>query len=243
MKTLIIDNYDSFTYNLYQAVGEILGSVKGEALSEKSSVDVMRNDQIKLKEVIKRQYDRIILSPGPGDPSDRAYFGVCTDILQRITTIPILGVCLGMQGMAYIFGGKIVRAEKPMHGKTSSISHDGKGVFVGVPQSIEVMRYHSLIVEQKSLPECLEVSAVVYDSRGPAAHHPRSTASFVSLTAGGQRGTPTRVTPYVDHQEVMGLRHKTFPIEGVQFHPESFATEAGKKILENFLFNQKGGEI
>lgn len=191
MKVVIIDNYDSFTYNLYQAVGELLDE-RG-----KGSVRVYRNDAISLGEV--KQFDRIILSPGPGNPAEKAYFGVCADILQHVSTIPILGVCLGMQGMAHYFGGKVTPAKQMMHGKTSVISHDGKGVFAGIPQEIQVMRYHSLVADPLMLPACLEVTATAGD-------------------------------------DVMGLRHKTFPIEGVQFHPESFATEAGKRILSNFLF-------
>ena len=199
MKVLIIDNYDSFTYNLYQYAGEIL-LAKGVPFT----VDVIRNDAIIVDEIKKRQYDRIIISPGPGDPGDTKYFGVCADVITQIgKTIPVLGVCLGMQGMAHYFGGKVVRAKAPMHGKISIINHDTKGVFHGVPQHIEVMRYHSLVADKKSLPECLEITA-------------RS----------------------VDTKEIMGLRHKTYPIEGIQFHPESFATEGGKAMLSNFLFQK-----
>jgi anthranilate synthase/aminodeoxychorismate synthase-like glutamine amidotransferase len=196
MKVLIIDNYDSFTYNLYQYVGEIL-SVSGE----KFMLDVVRNDEITLAEIKKRRYDRIIISPGPGDPRDPKYFGVCADVLTKIgKTTPVLGVCLGMQGIAYYFGGNVTRAQKPMHGKTSVIEHDGKGVFAGLPQKLEVMRYHSLIAEKETLPDCLKVTAT-------------------SLDAG----------------EIMGLRHKRCPLEGIQFHPESFATEGGKQLLANFI--------
>lgn len=198
MKILIIDNYDSFTYNLYQYVGELL---QGEG--EKFILDVFRNDAISLSEIKKRKYNKIILSPGPGDPSDKAYFGVCADVLTMLgKTVPVFGVCLGMQGMAHYFGGKVVRAKVPMHGKTSIIKHDGKGLFKGLPQNLEVMRYHSLIAERSLLPKSLIITA----------------------EAGG---------------EIMGLRHKQYPIEGIQFHPESFATEGGKSILKNFLFNKK----
>ncbi len=200
MKVLIIDNYDSFTYNLYQYVGEIL-TEKGLDFT----LDVLRNDEISLPEIKRRNYDKIIISPGPGDPSDKAYFGVCADvILQLGKNTPVLGVCLGMQGIAHYFGGKVVRAKVPMHGKTSSIKHNENGLFTNLPQNIEVMRYHSLIAEKKSLPACLEITATSTDTH-----------------------------------EIMGLVHKEFPISGIQFHPESFATEGGKIILYNFLFGGK----
>lgn len=195
MKVLIIDNYDSFTYNLYQVTGELL-----EAKKLQFTLDVVRNDQITVKEIMKRNYDKIIISPGPGDPADKAYFGICSKVITNIgRKTPILGVCLGMQGIAYYFGGRVIRAKLPMHGKTSIISHDGKGVFAGLPQGLEVMRYHSLIADKDTLPKTLEISA----------------------QANG---------------EIMGLRHKIYPVEGIQFHPESFATEGGKKMLANFLF-------
>ena len=196
MKVLILDNYDSFTYNLYQYVGEIL-----TAVHKPFTLDVERNDALTVQEIQKRGYDKIIISPGPGDPADKHYFGVCSDVITSLgKQTPVLGVCLGMQGIAHCFGGKVVRAKEPMHGKTSHIEHDGKGVFTGLPQHIEVMRYHSLIAEKSSLPAELIVTAISEDSG-----------------------------------EIMGLRHKTYPIEGIQFHPESFATEGGKQILENFL--------
>lgn len=201
-KILIIDNYDSFTYNLYQYVGELLEA--NENHSEKDFVlDVVRNDELTFEEIKNRQYEKIIISPGPGDPADKAYFGVCAKVITELgKTVPVFGVCLGMQGIAHYFGGKVVRATKPMHGKTSIIAHDGKGVFANIPQEIEVMRYHSLIAEKKSLPTTLEITATAKDTG-----------------------------------EIMGLRHKTYPIEGIQFHPESFATEAGKSMLKNFLFD------
>jgi anthranilate synthase component II len=194
MRVVILDNYDSFTYNLYQYVGELLQKKERNFV-----LDVVRNDAITLKEIKQRKYDKIIISPGPGDPSDKAYFGVCADVITQLgKTTAVLGVCLGMQGIAHYFGGKVVRAKKPMHGKTSIITHDEKGIFAGLPQDLEVMRYHSLIVEKKSLPECLTITATTGD-------------------------------------EIMGIRHRAYPIEGIQFHPESFATEAGKKMIENFL--------
>ena len=197
MRVLIIDNYDSFTYNLYQYIGEILTS---KDIS--FTLDVARNDGISLKEIKNKKYERIIISPGPGNPGDSSYFGVCAEVLIKLgKNIPILGVCLGMQGIAHYFGGKVVRAKQPMHGKTSTITHDELGVFKGLPQNLEVMRYHSLIAEKETLPKMLEITA---ETDG----------------------------------EIMGLRHKTYPIEGIQFHPESFATEGGKEILTNFLFQE-----
>jgi anthranilate synthase component 2 len=197
MKLLIIDNYDSFTYNLYQLCGELFVE-KGVLFT----LDVFRNNEITLGEIKKRNYDRIIISPGPGDPANKSYFGVCTDVLTIIgKKTPVLGVCLGMQGMAHYFGGKVVRAKKPMHGKISLIKHDGKGIFKNLPQNIEGMRYHSLIADKKALPESLKITAFSADTG-----------------------------------EIMGLRHKKYPIEGIQFHPESFATEGGKQMLINFLF-------
>lgn len=199
MKILIIDNYDSFTYNLYQYIGEILTD-KGK----KFTLDVVRNDTLTVKEIKKKGYDRIVISPGPGDPSDPAYFGVCADVLISLgRQTPVLGVCLGMQGMAYYFGGRVIRAKKPIHGKTSVVEHDEKGVFRGLPQNLEVMRYHSLVADKKTFPSCLEITAISKDT-----------------------------------EEIMGLRHKKYPIEGIQFHPESFATEGGRRILENFLFQR-----
>jgi len=200
MRVLIIDNYDSFTYNLYQHIGELLQDLKKRVV-----LDVVRNDELSFAAIEKRKYDRIIISPGPGDPGDKVYFGVCSDVITKLgKTIPILGVCLGMQGIAHYFGGKVVRAVKPMHGKTSIIFHDETGVFYDLPQDIEVMRYHSLIVEKKSFPENLVITALARDT-----------------------------------EEIMGLRHKKYPIEGIQFHPESFATDGGKILLKNFLLRSK----
>lgn len=200
MKILLIDNYDSFTFNLYQYVGEIL---QGKSMD--FSLDVIRNNEITIAEIKKRGYDKIIISPGPGDSSDAKYFGVCAEALTILgKTTPVLGVCLGMQGIAHCFGGQVVRADVPMHGKTSEIIHDNKGIFIGIPQKINVMRYHSLIVEPNSVPDSLEVTAKT-----------------------------------VDGGEIMGLRHKQYPIEGVQFHPESFATDGGKLMLKNFIIGGK----
>lgn len=199
MKILIIDNFDSFTFNLYQTVGEIL-----EDAGKSFELEVKRNNELSLAEIKDKQYDRIIISPGPGEPSDEHYFGVCGAVINEIgKTVPVLGVCLGMQGIGYYFGGRVIRAEEPKHGKTSILQHDNKGVFAGLPQGLEVMRYHSLVVEEKSLPSILEISAFTLSDSGT--------------------------------KEIMGLRHKEYTIEGIQFHPESFATEGGKKMLENFL--------
>jgi anthranilate synthase/aminodeoxychorismate synthase-like glutamine amidotransferase len=215
MKVLIIDNFDSFTYNLYQYVGEIL---QKKFSSSNFVVDVVRNNEITIEEIRNKKYNRIIISPGPGSPENPAYFGVCADVLTVLgMETPVLGVCLGMQGMAYYFGGKIIRAKKPMHGKTSRIQHDGKGVFANLPQDLEVMRYHSLIADASSLPKVLEITAIVLNS------NERSNI----------KGHISNTKP--EDIEIMGLRHKKYPIEGIQFHPESFATEGGKKMLENWI--------
>ncbi|HMY68663.1 MAG TPA: aminodeoxychorismate/anthranilate synthase component II [Leptospiraceae bacterium] len=200
MKIVIIDNYDSFTFNLYQYAGEIL-----QNRMTSFSLDVVRNDELSLEEIAERKYDRIVISPGPGDPKDIEYFGVCSKVILELgRKTPVLGVCLGMQGIAHYFGGKVVRAKIPKHGKTDRISHDGKGVFAGLPQQIEIMRYHSLVVDDASLPAFFEKSARVESSENDG--------------------------------ELMGIRHKEYPIEGIQFHPESFATEGGMKMIENFIF-------
>jgi anthranilate synthase component 2 len=211
MKVLIIDNYDSFTYNLYQYAGEILSTpltpplTKGRKGGVSFTLDVTRNDELALAQIKKARYDRIIISPGPGSPNDPAYFGVCADvILQLGATTPLLGVCLGMQGIAHYFGGRVIRARVPMHGKTRIITHDGKGVFAGLPQGLEVMRYHSLVVDPARVPDELEITARTKES-----------------------------------DEIMGLRHRRYPIEGIQFHPESFATEGGKQMVKNFLLDSR----
>ncbi len=190
MRVLILDNYDSFVYNLAQYAGEIADEVL-----------VKRNDSVELSDVRRLNSDRIIISPGPGNPSDRRYFGSCEDILRNISPeVPTLGVCLGHQGIVSAFGGRIVRAKKLRHGKTSPIKHDGKGVFRGIENPFEATRYHSLVADRRTLPRSLEVTAESLD----------------------------------DH-EIMGVRHKEFPIEGVQFHPESILTSPGRRMIENFL--------
>jgi anthranilate synthase component 2 len=190
MKVLIIDNYDSFVYNIAQYVGE-LGA----------KPIVYRNDQITVRRAVRLKPDRIIISPGPGTPEEPKYFGVCLQIIRSISRkIPTLGVCLGHQGIVWAFGGRIVRAKRVMHGKTSIIKHDGEGVFRGIKNPFQAARYHSLVVDGSTLPECFKITAVS-----------------------------------LDDGEIMGVRHKLYPIESVQFHPESILTEQGKDILKNFL--------
>jgi anthranilate synthase/aminodeoxychorismate synthase-like glutamine amidotransferase len=186
LKILMIDNYDSFTYNLVQYLGE-LGA----------EVTVRRNDAIDVAAVRAFEPRAIVISPGPCTPAEA---GISVTLLRELAgEFPILGVCLGHQCVGEAFGGKVVRAVRLMHGKTSPIMHDGKTIFAGLSNPFEAMRYHSLLVEQASLPDCLEVSA---------------------RTAEG---------------EIMGLRHKRYPIEGVQFHPESIGTNEGRQLLRNFL--------
>lgn len=214
MNVLIIDNYDSFTFNLYQYVGEILHTELSQVPGN-PKVIVKRNNEVTLEDIKSQNYDRIIISPGPGSPEDPAYFGVCSEVIKELgPSIPLLGVCLGMQGIAHVFGGDVVRAGVPMHGKTSPIRHDAQGVYKGLPQDIEIMRYHSLMVKADTLPECLEVTAVVSNEQF-------ENDSLIDCVNKGE--------------EIMGIRHKQFPIQGVQFHPESFATEGAKRLLANFL--------
>ncbi|MCX8171124.1 MAG: aminodeoxychorismate/anthranilate synthase component II [Candidatus Bathyarchaeota archaeon] len=190
MKVLIIDNYDSFVYNLVQYVGEL----GGEPI-------VYRNDEITLGRAAEINPERIIISPGPGNPADRKYFGVCSEILLTLSVrVPTLGVCLGHQGIIHVFSGRIIRAKRIMHGKTSLILHDGEGIFRGVKNPFRATRYHSLVGDRHSLPSCLKVTA-----------------------------------KSLDDGEIMGVRHRFYPIEGVQFHPESILTYEGKKIIKNFL--------
>ena len=212
MNVLIIDNYDSFTFNLYQYIGEILQTMGGD---KESNVIVKRNNEITLADVQAMNLDRIIISPGPGAPDDPAYFGICAEVIEVMgKTTPLLGVCLGMQGIAHVFGGDVIRASVPMHGKVSAIRHDSAGVYQGLPQELEIMRYHSLMVQADSLPDCLTVTAVV-------ANNEHAELSLTDAALAGD--------------EIMGLQHKDYPIQGVQFHPESFATEGAKRLLTNFL--------
>lgn len=208
MKVLIIDNYDSFTYNLYQFTGEILS---GKQLGP-FELQVKRNDEVTLDEVRALNPDRIIISPGPGNPEDEAYFGVCAKVIKELgSKTPILGVCLGMQGIVHVYGGKIIEAKLPMHGKLSPIVHNNENVFSEIPQELDIMRYHSLVAENASLPKCLALTAYIADGK-----------EFAPKLKPGM--------------EIMGIRHRQFPIFGIQFHPESFASEGGKEMIENFLF-------
>ena len=187
---VMIDNYDSFTYNLVQYFGEL-----GE------EVRVFRNDETTVDAVAALDPAGIVISPGPCTPNEA---GMTLELIERLApTVPILGVCLGHQSIGQAFGGKVVRAKLVMHGKTSHIRHDGKGVFAGVPDGFVATRYHSLVVERASLPDCLEVSAESEDG------------------------------------EIMGLRHRTLAVEGVQFHPEALLTEHGHQMLQNFLRRTK----
>jgi len=187
---LVLDNYDSFTYNLVQYLGE-LGA----------EVEVRRNDQVTVNEVVKMRPERIVISPGPCTPREA---GISIALIQRIAgKVPVLGVCLGHQAIGEAFGGKVVRAAHLMHGKTSSVMHDNRTIFQGLPMPMTATRYHSLIVEEESLPAELEVSAWTTEKDGD--------------------------------RTIMGLRHRECPVEGVQFHPESVLTDAGKKLIANFL--------
>ena len=212
MNVLIIDNYDSLTFNLYQYIGEILQTMDSD---KQANVIVKRNNEITLADVQAMSLDRIIISPGPGSPDDPAYFGICAEVIEVMgKTTPLLGVCLGMQGIAHVFGGDVIRASVPMHGKVSAIRHDGAGIYNDLPQELEIMRYHSLMVQADTLPDCLTVTAVVANDE----HHD------LELTESALAG-----------DEIMGVQHKDYPIQGVQFHPESFATEGAKRLLTNFL--------
>ncbi|BBH23317.1 glutamine amidotransferase [Paenibacillus baekrokdamisoli] len=188
---LVIDNYDSFTYNLVQYLGEL-----GE------EIVVKRNDEIALEGIAELAPDHILISPGPCSPNEA---GISLALIDRFKgIIPIFGVCLGHQSIGQAFGGDVVRAEKLMHGKTSAIIHDGRTIFEGIPSPFTATRYHSLIVKRETLPDCLEITAETADG------------------------------------EIMGLRHKEYPIEGVQFHPESIITENGLTLLRNFLSFRAG---
>lgn len=218
MNILIIDNYDSFTYNLYQYIGEILSGDKLAGRLRDFQIRVKRNNEITLAQIMADRPDRIIISPGPGSPDDTAYFGVCAEVIRELgPKIPLLGVCLGMQGIVHVFGGKVVKASVPMHGKTSPLQHNANGLFADMPDHLEVMRYHSLVAEAESFPECLLVTAAVGDL---------SSLDFGNLAKIHDGG----------NFEIMGVRHKTWPIQGIQFHPESFATEGGRDMLRNFLY-------
>lgn len=185
--TLMIDNYDSFTYNLVQYLGELGEEVK-----------VLRNDKVSLDQVKRLAPERAVISPGPGRPEDAGIS--CEFIREFAGRFPILGVCLGHQAIGYVYGGRIVQARRLMHGKTSLVYHNGKTIFRGIRSPFEATRYHSLVIERSSLPAALEITAWTKDDR-----------------------------------EIMGVRHRRYPVWGVQFHPESVLTRAGKDILANFL--------
>ena len=188
---LMIDNYDSFTYNLVQYLGELGAEVK-----------VVRNDEVGIDEVERMRPGRIVISPGPCSPNEA---GISLAVVERFGgALPILGVCLGHQAIGQAYGGKVVHAKSLMHGKTSPIHHAGSGVFAGLPSPFTATRYHSLAVERESLPDCLEVTA------------------------------------WTDDGEIMGLRHRSLAVEGVQFHPESILTEHGHALLRNFLRADRG---
>jgi anthranilate synthase/aminodeoxychorismate synthase-like glutamine amidotransferase len=188
---LVIDNYDSFTYNLVQYLAELGEEVK-----------VVRNDEASVDELYRLGPTRIVISPGPCTPNEA---GVSLEVVSKLAgKVPILGVCLGHQSIGQAFGGKVVRAREVVHGKTSRIFHDERGLFAGLPNPFEATRYHSLVVARDGLPDCLEVTAKTWD------------------------------------EEIMGLRHKSLPVEGLQFHPESFLTTVGKDLLRNFL--KTGGQ-
>ena len=194
MKVLMIDNYDSFTYNLVQYLGEL-----------KVEVEVVRNDQYTVEQVEGNDASHIMLSPGPCTPNEA---GISMAVIEAMAgRKPLLGVCLGHQSIGQVFGGRIVHARQIMHGKTSMIYHQGKGVFQGLKNPYEATRYHSLVIEKESLPDCLEITAWTQSEDG-------------SL------------------DEIMGVRHKTLAVEGVQFHPESILTEYGHELLQNFLNTQ-----
>lgn len=193
---LMLDNYDSFTYNLVQYLGELGAEVR-----------VVRNDEVPVEALDDLAPERIVVSPGPCTPNEA---GISLATLERFAgKLPVLGVCLGHQSLGQAFGGEVVRAREPMHGKTSPVYHNGEGVFAGLPNPFTVTRYHSLVVKRETLPECLEITAWT--------QHPDGSMD-----------------------EIMGLRHREFMIEGVQFHPESILTEHGHDLLANFL-QQQGG--
>ncbi|UYZ84554.1 aminodeoxychorismate/anthranilate synthase component II [Entomomonas sp. E2T0] len=193
---LMLDNYDSFTYNLVQYFGELGAEVK-----------VLRNDETTVEEIAALQPERIVISPGPCTPNEA---GISLAVIERFAgKLPILGVCLGHQSIGQLFGGQVVRAREPMHGKLSPVYHANQGVFAGLNNPLTVTRYHSLIVALDSLPDCLEVTAWTETVTG-------------------------------EKDEIMGLRHKTLMVEGVQFHPESILSEQGHEMLANFLKQQRG---
>ncbi|MGM9920144.1 MAG: anthranilate synthase component II [Bhargavaea sp.] len=191
---LVIDNFDSFTFNLVQYLRRI-----------GLEVSVRRNNEMTAEEILEMAPEAILISPGPGNPDTS---GICLEVVRRFhNEIPILGVCLGQQVISRAFGGRVIKGSRPVHGKTSQITHDGRGVFAGLPSPLTVARYHSLVVEEATLPDCLEVSARTKDG------------------------------------EIMGIRHKVYPVEGVQFHPEAIMTECGLDMLRNFFLASERREV
>jgi anthranilate synthase/aminodeoxychorismate synthase-like glutamine amidotransferase len=220
LKVLLIDNFDSFTFNLYQDLGGLL-----EQRRDGSSIRVIRNNEWTLDQVRAFAPDRIVVSPGPGNPTDPAYFGICADVIRELGPhIPLLGVCLGMQGICAVFGATITHARVPMHGKQSPVRHDDQGVYAKLPQDVEVMRYHSLVADPLTLPDCLIVNSVIAPTAAELSQIPDSSTTPPTLSELAQIGC-----------EVMGVRHREYPIQGIQFHPESFGTEGGRLMLKNFL--------
>ena len=190
---LLIDNYDSFTYNLFQYLSEL-----GE------EVIVLRNDKTDIEAIEGMKPERIVISPGPSTP---LHAGISNDVIKYFAPrLPVLGVCLGHQCIGYSYGGRVVQADRIMHGKSSLIHHNGRGVFAGLPSPFSAIRYHSLMVQCDGLPQCFEITA------------------------------------WTDDGTIMGLRHRDYPLEGVQFHPESFMTEQGKKLLKNFLSKERNND-
>lgn len=193
---LMIDNYDSFTYNVVHYLAELGADVK-----------VVRNDEISIEQVLDLAPEKIVISPGPCTPNEA---GICLNLINEVAgKIPLLGICLGHQSIGQAFGGKIVRAKQVMHGKVSDMYHADQGVFAGLNKPFTATRYHSLVIEAESLPDCLEVTAWTQDSAGGV-------------------------------EEIMGIRHKEFDVQGVQFHPESILTQQGHELLKNFLDSSKG---
>lgn len=190
MKVLVIDNYDSFVYNIAQILGEL-----------DADPIVHRNDMISMADIKRLSPDAIVISPGPGHPADEKYFGICTRVIRELgPTVPILGVCLGHQGIVHAYGGRVINAGRVRHGKTSPVKYTSDPLFDDVQNPFRATRYHSLVADEKTIPGCIEVTARA-----------------------------------LDDGEIMGIRHKQYPIEGVQFHPESVLTGEGRKILRNFM--------
>ena len=203
MSIVILDNYDSFTFNLFQMVAGLAAGMDSETGGGRLPI-VLRNDAVTVEEIRALAPRHILISPGPGSPENPEYFGVCRRVILELgREIPVLGVCLGHLGIAEAFGGRIVRAPEPRHGRSSPIRHAGASLFNNMPDPMEGMRYHSLIADRTTLPDCLQVTA------------------------------------WTDDGLIMGIRHREFPLEGVQFHPESIGTPLGQELVRAFLRNQR----